>query len=476
MNNRLMNFLKILVSICVLVVVFAGGYRFASKNGRIVGGNQDFATLQQVYNILSNDFYFGVDSEEYRQKLVDDAIRGMVEGTGDIHTSYFSSEEMSEFVVSLTANFVGIGVTYNAQTDYLLVATVIPNSPAQAAGLQSGDLIYSVNGVELTTKTIDDVQDMIKGEAGTKVTIGIIRDNKYFDVELTRAAVYNTIETKMINENTGLLELSSFSDTTGKELKSHLEFLKQSGAENLIIDVRDNGGGYKNTLDTICGYFMEDNAIIMKLYNRKGEVIVDKVTAKRRNGNDIYKYNKIIILTNGSSASCSEVFTLAMKENCNAVTVGETTYGKGISQITVSFADSSTLKYTDERWESGNGVYIGNVGIVPDYEVVMSRTFLSGLPLCKDEVLKYDSVDTYNILLQLKLQFLGYEIDRTDGYYSVATRNAVMKLQSEHGIQVTGDVDYRTSQIINSEVTKKYYNNPTKYDTQLIRAISLTEE
>ncbi len=470
-------FKKILVGAFALILaLFIFG--LGALVGNIIAGSDhvetvdgDFSTLQKVYSLMASDFYFGEDSEAYRKKLIEDAINGMVDAQGDIHTVYMTSEELSEFTGSLESSFVGIGVTYTALDDNLLVKNTIKGSPAEAAGVLSGDLIVAVDGVRLTAENVNNVQDMIKGQKGTDVVITVARGTEEIDITITRDEISNTVFSEYLGDGVGYLEITSFSDGTGKEVGNHLKDLVKDGAKSLIIDLRDNGGGYATTLDEISAYFMKKGDIIMREVDRDGKEIIDYC-----GGGTKYEFNKIIILTNENSASCSEVFTLAMKENCNAIVVGETTYGKGIAQLTRLFSDGSALKYTDMAWSSGQGVYVGETGIEPDYKVRLPEVlYQSYLKLEDDEVIAYDTVNEKAENIQLMLDFLGYEVDRQDGYYSAATRDAVKAFQKDSGIAVTGNVDSDTAKLLNSAVVLKWQNNKATLDYQMIKAKELAK-
>lgn len=471
-------FKKLLVGVfAAILVLFIFG--LGALTGSILGGGtssssttpSNFSTLEKVYNIMANQFYFGKNSEEFKEKLVIDAINGMVDAQGDIHTQYLSAEQLAEFTGSLESSFVGIGVTYTALDDNLLVKNTIKGSPAEAAGVLSGDLIVGVDGTKLTADNVDNVQDMIKGKKGTDVVITIIRGNQQFDLTITRDEISNTVFSSYLGDGIGLLELTSFSDGTGKEVGRHLADLVKDGTKSLIIDLRDDGGGYAATLDEICTYFMDKGDIIMREVDRDGYEIVD--TCK---GGTKYDFEKIIVLVNENSASCSEVFTMALKENCAAIVVGETTYGKGIAQLTKLFADGSALKYTDMAWMSASGVYVGETGIEPDYKVRLPEAlYLQYLKLDESETIGYDTVNEKTSRIQMMLDFLGYEVDRQDGYYSQQTTQAISSFQKDCGIEATGTVDSVTANLLNSKVILKWQNNRDTLDYQMIKAMELAK-
>lgn len=466
-KSILKNLLVIIFVILSACFCFGCGYLAAGVGGSAVSTDK-FSTLESVYDYMLNDFYYGQNNKEYEDKLINDAIKGMVNAQGDIHTEYMTTDELAQFTGSLESSFVGIGVTYREIDGKIFVANVVRSSPAESAGVVAGDYIVAIDGTELNEDNIEEMAQSIKGKAGTTVTITILRGSQKFDIDIVRDVISNTVFSE-IKDGIGILSITSFSDGTGEELANHLKYLKENNVTKLIIDLRDNTGGYASTLDTISSYFMEKGAVIMREYDRDGKEYVDYAK-----GGDKYSYDKIIILTNDYSASCSEVFTLAMKENCNAITVGETTYGKGVAQITKVFRDGSALKYTDLIWKSGNNVFIGGVGIQPDYPVRLHEAlYLSQMVMEDDETYQYDNVSTKIADMQTMLDFLGYDVDRCDGYFSLQTKQALMQFQNAEGLSENGILSEECANALNSSVIRYWSEQRDILDTQMIKALEL---
>ena len=467
-NSILKNILIVTFVILSASLCFGGGYLVANYTQPTSSVNSKFTTLEAVYEYLVNDFYYGKDSEEYKEQLINDAIKGMVDAQGDPHTEYMSTDELASFTGSLESSFVGIGVTYQEVDGKIFIASVIRSSPAEKSGVLAGDIITAIDGTEITKDNIEDMVNVIKGEKGTVVTVTILRGSQSFDVDITRDTVSNTVFSDIV-DGIGILSITSFADGTGEELENHLKYLEENGVAKLIIDLRDNTGGYASTLDTISSYFLEKGDVIMREYDRDGNEYVDYAK-----GGNKYHYEKIAILTNDYSASCSEVFTLAMKENCGAFTVGETTYGKGVAQVTTMFKDGSALKYTDLIWKSGNNVFIGGVGIEPDYPVKLhDALYLSHLVLTDEDKYGYDSVSSYVANMQTMLDFLGYDVDRTDGYFSLKTQESLKAFQSAEGLESNGILDKDVANALNSAVVRYWTTEREKLDTQMQKAMEL---
>lgn len=474
-QQRKNRILTLFITAAVIITFFLG-----YGVGQITGGkgSEDlpaisgkFSTFESVYNILSKKFYFGDDTNEYRQKLVEQAIKGMVDAQGDIHSEYMTADELASFSSSLESSFVGIGVRYNMLSGNVFVISVISGSPAEAAGIMAGDFIIAVDGVPCETIDPDDIPSHITGIAGTQVHLTLLRDNQQIEMDVTRAQIDKTVSSE-IKDGIGIVEISSFATGTAVELKKHLERFDQAGVTRIIIDLRSNGGGYASTLDDMCRYFLDQGDIVMIEEDRYGKEIVDKVSHSEK-----FDYDRIVILTDGNTASCSEVFTMALKEQADAVTVGETTYGKGIAQMTKVFSDGSALKYTDLIWKSGNGVSIHKTGIEPDYTVRLHEAlYQSYIVMEEGESYKYDTVSSKVQVAQLILDFLGYKVDRTDGYFSSATTKAMKQFQQDNGLEATGIMDEATANTLTSCMIFEWNTKKDIHDTQMQKAMEIVRK
>jgi len=184
-----------------------------------------------------------------------------------------------------------------------------------------------------------------------------------------------------------------------------------------------------------------------------------------------------VILVNDNSASCSEVFTMALKENCNAIVVGTTTYGKGVAQLQKIFPDGSAIKYTDVIWKSGNGVFINGEGITPDYTVRLHDALYANiLTLDDEETYQFDQVSNKIGVVQTMLDFLGYQPDRQDGYFSRATKTALEAFQRDNSLEVTGILDKTTASVMDARVINEWSINRDQHDTQMQKALQLAKE
>ena len=363
---------------------------------------------------------------------------------------------------------MGIGVRYSELDSGILVSEVLDFSPAKAAGVQAGDIIIAVDGRGVETFESDELLNSIRGLKGTDVTITVQRGSEKLDITITRDEISTTVSSR-VEGKVGILTFNSFSDGSVREMKQHLDKLEKAGVTSLIIDLRDNGGGYVTTLDGVSEFFMKKGDIIMRETDRNGYETIDRCKS-----GPAYQYDKIVILINNNSASCSEVFTMAMIENCGAITVGDTSYGKGVAQVTRMLKNNGALKYTDLAWKSGNGVSISGTGIKPDYEVRLHEAlYMSYLILEEGESYEYDTVSEKLINLQYMLDFLGYKVDRFDGYFSRATSDALKAFQKDAGLTADGILTPALAIRLNSAVTTAWGLHKDIYDLQMHKAMEI---
>ena len=287
---------------------------------------------------------------------------------GDDYTMYIDENESENLEDQLTGEYTGLGVeiaTYVSEnsTNTNIITKVFKDSSAEKAGLKVGDIISKIDDIDLTHQTSSFIADRVKNGTAESFTITYIRDNKENTITIKRAHVYiNSVNTKQY-DNTLYMKIDTFSLTTKDQVEKAIKKLDNK-TTSLIIDLRDNTGGYLTSANDTAELFLDKGQIIYQLKNRNG--IVSKYESKT---NKIKDFKKIVMLVNESSASASEVLTLALKENLNAIVVGKNTFGKGTVQDKSTLSNGSIVKFTTSYWLSPNGNSINKVGIAPDYEV-----------------------------------------------------------------------------------------------------------
>ena len=322
--------------------------------------------LKRIKSTINRYYLWNDQIDE--EKLKEGAIKGYVEGLGDEYTEYIPAEEMEDYTENITGNFVGIGIYMIADKDSgrVVVYYPIPESPAEKAGVKAGDQIISVDGTEYTADDFNTIADYIKGEEGTTVNLEVERNGERIKFEIKR-------------ENIGYLKLPSFDEDTSKDFEEKVKELQSQGAQSLVIDLRNNGGGIVSEATDIADMLLDKGQTIISTVDKddKKEITYSKKST-------IFTM-PITVLVNENSASASEILACSLKDNERAKIIGTKTYGKGIIQTLLSLTDGSGLKITTEEYYTPKGTTIHKVGIDPDEEVKLPDTVKSIYSVTKDE-------------------------------------------------------------------------------------------
>lgn len=325
--------------------------------------NKDISNKLNKYREIIDKYYLGEVDES---KLEEGAIKGYIEGLDDPYTEYISKEDMDSYMDDTMGNFVGIGIYMikNTKYDKIQVLSTIKGSPAEKAGIQSGDFIISVDGIEYKADDMTTVSNKIKGEEGTKVTVELLRGTENIKYELTRSKVkVNQVEGKVLSNDIGYIKFTSFDETTAEDFKKQYQELAKNNIKSLIIDLRNNGGGIVDQALEIADYIADKDSVLLYEVDKNSKETVRKAKT------DPIINMPIVILTNENTASASEILAGALKDLGKAKTVGTTTYGKGVIQQILKLNDGSGLKITIEEYQTPNKNKINKVGIEPDEKV-----------------------------------------------------------------------------------------------------------
>ncbi|MEG1383170.1 MAG: S41 family peptidase [Erysipelotrichaceae bacterium] len=459
-----------IATVTFCIVCFCLGF-FASNLYHGNSSNNSFASekFDTIYQIMKNEWYFGKDSKKLDEQLMSGAIEGMVNSGGDIHTRYMDADVSKSFASSLEGHFYGIGIQYYKGNDQFIVDRVFLGSPAQEVGIVKGDIIHKVEDKTLEKYTSDEVSKLIKGKSGTTVKIEVLRENKAIEFNVERREVNNSVFGE-VKDQIGILEISSFADTTGEEVGQYLKNFQKQGVNKLVIDLRDNGGGYLVAAVDIASYLLEEGKTIFKQENIKGEITPYYV---KENTNH-FKYDDIAILVNGDTASASEVLAACLREQVGAKLIGTKTYGKGTIQITAPFKDNSTLKYTTGEWLTSKGKKINGKGLQPDIKISLDEALMTRVPQMKKDVsVKVDSVSTVAKVAQIHLGFLGYDVDRKDEYFSYKGSAALKQYQRDKGLEVTGEINNEVLNSLLSSSALKWREEESQLDLQMQKAFEV---
>ena len=393
MNNVLKTILTIIgtavVTIFLTLLIIYGGNRdsaFVSffrgdETENVVGAGLESSTLSQKLHLIRNKIdseYIGTVDEN---KMAEYTIKGYVAGLGDKYSAYYTKEEMTDLMEDTNGNFVGIGVylILDEEKNLVKIYGVIPNSPAEEAGVQAEDYITSINGVNFTGSELDKVADDLRGKEGSKVTFKVLRGTETLEFTVTRRKVEIVhVQGQVVEGNIGYISVDSYDGKVAEQFESEYDKLAKQGIKALIVDIRNNGGGLVDQSVAMADYFLDSGTnILIEKDNKQKETITKAKTGKKIT-------IPTVVLVNEYSASASEIFSAALKEKADNVTiVGTKTYGKGVIQAIYNLTDGSGLKLTIEEYFTPDHNTINNVGVEPDV-VVDDYKYASKLDTEKD--------------------------------------------------------------------------------------------
>lgn len=360
-NKSLIPFM--LGVVITLIVIFAvakiGNFVVVhgDESGVIKTIAKEYSNLPKILDAIDKKSIF-----EFNEKNAKDAaLKAVVDSIGDEYSEYLTKKETDEWESYLNGEFSGIGISFqkNDNGEYQ-VTEVFKDSPAEKAGIKAGDIILKVDGN--LYKTSEEMSEHIRGKSGTTVELVLMRNNKEIKASITRETVKEkTVYSKVMDDGSGYIMIKSFEDGTAKEFETELSAFEKQGIKSMVIDLRDNGGGYIDEGMEIADRLLKEGTI----------TYMEDVKGKRKYFNSDEKATKIkyVVLVNENTASTSEILTAAIKDNKGGKIVGTKTFGKGIVQETTKFKDGSSLKLTVLRYFSPKGKVIHKKGIKPDVEV-----------------------------------------------------------------------------------------------------------
>lgn len=340
-----------------------------------------------TYNDIVNNYYDKVNKEE----LIDAGIKGMINYLDDPYATYFDGTSSTNFNQTLEGNYEGVGIEVTLDNNKVKITKVFADTPAKKAGIKVGDYITKVNGESVEGKSLSDVVSLIKNAKNKEVEITITRDNQEKTMKVTRTTVdMPYTSSKVYEENgkkIGYLKIEMFSNNITKQVKKELESLKKKNIDKLVIDVRDNPGGYLTQVTEILSLFMTKKDVIYQLQTKNNKEKVYSTSSKAT-----YSY-PVVVLINENSASASEILASAFKETYNAEIVGVNSYGKGTVQKTGDLNNGDTIKYTVQKWLTPKGNWINEKGVTPTKEVK--------LELKENEILTEDNDNQLKAAIEL---------------------------------------------------------------------------
>ncbi|MBQ7140881.1 MAG: S41 family peptidase [Bacilli bacterium] len=391
------NFKLAEVVVIVLITAAIGiiiGYsvtnRFSDKTtDNLNSSDQNLKEFIDTYEDITTNYYKEIDKD----KLISSAIDGMLSELDDPYSVYMDKETTSDFTDRLYGNYAGIGaeISMNENAEVIIYST-FSGSPAETAGLKFGDIISKVDGKSTKGLTSSEVSQLVKGIAGTKVNITYIRDGKENTVEITRGSIildsvtYKIMETN--NQKIGYINISIFAANTYTQFKNCIEELEKTGIDKIIIDVRNNSGGYLDSVTDMMNIFLEKDKIIYQLDEKGNKKQIKDTTKEKKNLN-------VMVLINEYSASASEILASAFQESYGATIVGINSYGKGTVQQTKDLSNGSMLKYTTQKWLTPKGNWINEIGVTPDVKQEQSEEYYIN-PTDENDLQLQKAIETFN--------------------------------------------------------------------------------
>ncbi|MBC7764427.1 S41 family peptidase [Microbacteriaceae bacterium] len=323
--------------------------------------------VQKTYQELKANYDGKLDTS----KLVDGAARGMVAAAGDRYTVFMDKAESDDFAKQLSGEVSGIGAEIGVRSDQPNILRVIVDSPAEKAGIMAGDVIVSVNGESVDKADSSTVASKIRGEAGTSVKLVLKKDDVSREVTIVRAKISDVSVRWSVKDGIGTMIISRFDQDTGSLARQAAESFKSQGVKAVILDLRDDGGGYLDAAKDVASLWLTDKMVVTEKTNGK---VTDEV---RTSGTAVLAGIKTVVLVNGGSASASEIVAGALQDYKVATLIGEKTFGKGTVQKLITLPDGRQLKVTIARWYTPNGKNITKDGINPDKTIQLTTDDLN---------------------------------------------------------------------------------------------------
>lgn len=370
--------LIIMTALVTFMITSIGMYNFYTKTPK---GKQEIIQKIEIPNSLEaldvkiqgineylDDYYIG---EIDKEKMIESAVKGYVEGLQDAYTEYLTKDEYDELIVSVKGDYVGIGIYMTMDSNNNIVVLMpIEGSPAEKEGLETGDIILSINGESCSEMDLNIASTKIKGEENTTVDLEIQRGTDILNKTIERKTVeIADSRAEVLENNIGYIQLTVFDEGCAENIERYLRDFQNKGIKSVILDLRNNTGGIVSEAIELSELFVGKGNVIMRSYDKKNQETV--ITSSKEKMGDF----ELVILVNEYSASATEIVSAALQDNKAATIVGTTTFGKGVMQeILPIFNKTAALKITIEEFKTPNGNKINKVGITPDVEVELDST------------------------------------------------------------------------------------------------------
>lgn len=366
----------------IIMGLSTGYVAYRSNKNYINTGNEYINELVKSYNNITANYYDNIDEKS----LVDAAINGMLNYLGDPYTTYLDKTNTNSLTDALAGTYEGIGIEVSKNdNNEIEVKTVFDDTPSSEAGLLVGDVILKINEEDVTTKTTTDAVAIIKSSKSSNIKLQIKRNEEIKDIDVVRKELYlPVVSSELLNQNNkniGYIAVEKFSETVFEQFSKELNKLEKNSLDGLIIDLRNNTGGFLVGATKMAELFLEKGKVIYSLQSKLDNEVTKDETDEKRD-------YKVYILVNKSSASASEILAAALKYSYGAKLVGTTTYGKGKVQKTSKLSDGTMYKYTSAKWLTPNGDCIDGIGLSPDLNVELSEEYANNMTKENDNQLQ----------------------------------------------------------------------------------------
>lgn len=463
--------------ICVILVVcmvFSVGFAADNKDEQ-QDESKEMKMFETLLGLTQMEYYFQSNDEDALRgalkeilkndpSKLEDALKGALD-TFDPNTRYIMANDYQSTMEKVVGNYVGIGITVTVDNGKMFISNPLPDSPAEKAGLLTGDLITSIDGKDVTNLDLDSVISLIRGNAGTSITVSVNRSGQSLDFTMERSEIkLNPVTYKFLEKGIGYVKISGFTSNVAENLDAALKDLESQGVKTIILDLRNNFGGEVTQAIATASHFIPNKGLIMK------ETFKDK-------SRDLSFYStsetvkfKPVVLINEYSASASEIVAGAIRDHKLGPLVGNVSYGKATVQTVRKVATGGAIWFTIAAYLTPNGEWIHGKGITPDYQIMNRPEKLdtSNVPQLKyNRILQQGDTGEDVLILKKNLSSLGFDRIALDDQYDDRTVQAVINVQKACGLFEYGVADVNTQLAISELLSKAEYTPDKQFDKAL---------
>jgi carboxyl-terminal processing protease len=427
---------------------------------------EDLEFMKMVVDFIKDNYLYGLTYDE----IVEGMYKGVF-GELDKYSEYYSPKEFSSFREGLSGEFTGVGIQIERVGDYISVVTPLKGSPAAEAGIKAKDKIISVDGEDIVGYTTGEAAELIKGEIGTSVRLGILRNGEelYFNI-IRDVITISSVNTEMIDDDIGYMEITQFNDNTLELFGKEIGAFDRDGVHKLVIDLRNNPGGSLDTVIEMLTFFIPEGPLAY-IEDAEGET-------KEYTSSLTKQTFDIAVLVNEGSASASEIFAGAVQDRDAGTVIGTTTYGKGTVQSLYPLRNGSGIKLTTAEYFTAGKNKVEGIGITPD--IIIEDTFeekdidISHIPeLDKYRKPEVGIVGLDVLAAEMILDLLDYDVTGPDGIFDETLERELKEYQEDKGLYSYGVLDYTTQESLTQSLEE--FMKVDNVDETLAKAVEILD-